>query len=158
MSYTGEGEISAVMHPDAAAERLLIGTTTATLVAPGTKTEGRFGLYRWDMAARSKGGASGHFHKTFSESFYVLDGTVELYNGDTWTPASPGDFLYVPPGGVHGFRNATDAPVSFLILFAPGAPREDYFRELADIVTNERTLTPEEWTELYTRHDQYMVE
>jgi hypothetical protein len=44
-----------------------------------------------------------------------------------------------------------------LILFAPGAPREAYFEELAEIANAGRTLTPEEWTELYARHDQYMV-
>jgi len=158
MSYLAdEGAISAVFHPEGSAEQLQIGTTVARFVAPGTQTEGRFGLYRWEMAGNSPGGARGHFHRTFSESFYVLDGTVELYNGEKWTPAGPGDFLYVPEGGVHGFRNVSDAAVTMLILFAPGAPREDYFRELADIVSTGRALTPEEWTELYTRHDQYMV-
>lgn len=157
MSYLGpDGNISAVFHADAVAEKRHIGTTQATFVAPGTHTEGRFGLYRWDMTATT-GGAGGHFHRTFSESFYVLDGTVELYNGEKWTPAGPGDFLYVPEGGIHGFRKVSDAAASMLILFAPGAPREDYFRELADIVSTGRTLTPEEWTELYTRHDQYVV-
>ena len=43
-----------------------------------------------------------------------------------------GDFLYVPPGGVHGFRNKADEPASMLMLFAPGAPREHYFEGLAE--------------------------
>ena len=42
-----------------------------------------------------------------------------------------------------------------LILFAPGAPRETYFRELAEIAATGRTLSEEEWTDLYARHDQY---
>ena len=44
-----------------------------------------------------------------------------------------------------------------LILFAPGAPRERYFLELAEVAASGRVLTPEEWTDLYARHDQYMV-
>jgi hypothetical protein len=44
-----------------------------------------------------------------------------------------------------------------LILFAPGAPRERYFEELAEIGASGRRLSDEEWTELYARHDQYMV-
>lgn len=44
-----------------------------------------------------------------------------------------------------------------LILFAPGAPRERYFEELAEIARSGRALTPDEWTELYARHDQTMV-
>ncbi len=42
-----------------------------------------------------------------------------------------------------------------LILFAPGPPREEYFAELAAIHSSGRTLTDEEWTALWTRHDQY---
>ena len=45
-----------------------------------------------------------------------------------------------------------------LILFAPGAPREEYFRELAAIRDTGRTLTYDEWTEFFARHDQYRAE
>ena len=44
-----------------------------------------------------------------------------------------------------------------LILFAPGAPRETYFAELAEIARGDRRLTDEEWAQVYARHDQYMV-
>jgi hypothetical protein len=40
-------------------------------------------------------------------------------------------------------------------LFAPGTPREDYFRELASISAEGRHLSEDEWTELFARHDQY---
>ena len=42
-----------------------------------------------------------------------------------------------------------------LILFVPGPRREEYFLELVDVVTNDRTLSEEEWRELWARHDQY---
>jgi hypothetical protein len=45
-----------------------------------------------------------------------------------------------------------------LILFAPAPPREAYFSELAEIARAGRTLDADEWTELYARHDQYMVD
>jgi hypothetical protein len=44
-----------------------------------------------------------------------------------------------------------------LLLFAPGAPREQYFEELLDIATSDRQLSEQEWTNLYARHDQHMV-
>jgi len=44
-----------------------------------------------------------------------------------------------------------------LVLFAPGAPREPYFEELAAIRAAGRELSEQEWTELYARHDQFMV-
>jgi quercetin dioxygenase-like cupin family protein len=59
-----------------------------------------------------------------SEAFFVLSGTMKLYDGskgDDWIDGHQGDFLYVPPGGVHGFRNGADEPASILMLFAPDA-------------------------------------
>ncbi len=156
MSYRGHGDVSAIHCPNDGVDTLSLRSTTARFIAPGALTGGRFGLFRWDMPARA-GGASPHFHRTFSESFYVLSGTVQLYDGATWAAAKAGDFLYVPEGGVHGFRNDADEAASMLILFAPGPPRERYFEELASIFASGRELSDQEWTELFARHDQYMV-
>ena len=158
MSYAGEGgEVSAVhVGADASSSVVMRSGTMCRFVAPGSLTNGRFGLFHWQMPARS-GGAGPHFHRTFSESFFVLAGTVRLFDGQAWSDAGAGDFLYVPDGGIHGFRNDGDGPATMLILFAPGAPRERYFEELAAIGTAGRELTPEEWAEVYARHDQTMV-
>jgi mannose-6-phosphate isomerase-like protein (cupin superfamily) len=107
--------------------------------------------------APNAGGPSPHFHTMFSESFYVLDGTVRLGDGQRWWDATAGDYLHVPEHGVHAFSNASDEPASMLILFAPGARRERYFEELAELVAAGRELSEEEWTSLYARHDQFMV-
>ncbi|XVV02867.1 cupin domain-containing protein [Actinosynnema sp. CA-248983] len=156
--YTGStGEISALWRPVADVETIDRPRSQARLVAPGSTTQGQFGLFEWNMKPRS-GGPGAHFHKTFSESFYVISGTVRLFNGEKWVEARAGDFLYVPEGGVHAFRNDGDEAASMLILFAPGAPREEYFRELAEIGDSGRQLSAEEWTELYARHDQHMVD
>ncbi|GAA1303260.1 cupin domain-containing protein [Saccharothrix xinjiangensis] len=155
MSYAS-GEVNALWRPVDAVPTIDRPLTRARLVGTGDVTDGRFGLFEWQMRPRA-GGPAAHFHKTFSESFYVLSGTVRLFNGETWVEATPGDFLHVPERGVHAFRNDSDEPASMLILFAPAPPREEYFRELAEIGESGRRLTPEEWTELYARHDQYMV-
>jgi mannose-6-phosphate isomerase-like protein (cupin superfamily) len=155
MTYSGElGQTSAVLREAGKVEELYVGGTRARFVAPGSATGGRYGLYEWHMPA-SAGGASPHFHRTFSEAFYVMSGTATLFDGRSWATAGSGDFLYVPEGGIHGFRNDADEPASMLILFAPGAPREDYFRELAEIRSSGRELSQEEWLELWARHDQY---
>src|SRR5262249_17386050 len=78
-----------------------------------------------------------------------------LFNGTTWVHAKAGDFLHVPEGGIYGFHNDSDADASMIILFTPGAPRERYFEELADIAARGRTLSTAEWIELWARHDQY---
>lgn len=84
-------------------------------------TAGDYGLYRVDIAPAG-GGPPAHFHRAMSEAFFVLSGTMKLYDGTEWADGHQGDFLYVPPGGVHGFRNEADEPASILMLFAPGAP------------------------------------
>jgi len=59
MSYTGtEGETSAVFRRDL--DPLVLGATAATFVAPGSVTNGQFGLYRWDIPAHGGGGDPPH--------------------------------------------------------------------------------------------------
>jgi len=157
--YSGEsGAVSASFRLADTPPDLGIGVRTRVgYLATGATTGGQFGLYRWDMAAVAPEGGtpSGHYHRTFSESFYILDGTVSLYDGRQWRDGTAGDFLHVPPGGIHGFRNNSGAAASMLVLFTPGAPREGYFEALADLAATGRTLTESEWVELWARHDQY---
>ena len=136
---------------------LQVGSTTGGLIAVGAQTEGRFGLFRWDMSAIS-GKATPHYHRTFAESFFVLEGEVMFYEGTAWQAGTPGDFVYIPPEGVHGFRNDSGAPASMLILFSPAPPREDYFRELAERIASGVEFSDAERTEFMARHDQYEVD
>lgn len=157
MSYlSSDGAISATYRPLPASPDLVSPRGSMTFVAPGSVTRRQFGLFRRDMAPHA-GGPDAHFHRTFSESFYILGGAVRLYNGDEWLEATAGDFLYVPKGGIHAFSADSDEDASMLILFAPGGPRERYFIELDEVRASGRKLTPQQWTELWARHDQYMV-
>jgi quercetin dioxygenase-like cupin family protein len=151
-----DGEISAVYRPLAKVPDLVGPTASMTFVAPGSLTHRQFGIFRRDMKPHA-GGPDAHFHRTFSESFYVLEGTVRFYDGRDWVEAKAGDFLYVPKNGIHAFNADSDKPASMLILFAPGKARERYFMETEEIRKSGRELTDEQWTELYARHDQYMV-
>lgn len=151
------GEHSGTFHLTGEEPDLLIGTNTKVhYLATGDSTNGAYGLYRWEMGPKP-GGPGPHFHRTMTEAFHVLSGTIRLYNGEKWADGRPGDFLFLPEGGVHAFRNESGEPATMLILFTPGAPREKYFEELAEIAESGRQLTPEEWTDVYLRHDQYMV-
>jgi mannose-6-phosphate isomerase-like protein (cupin superfamily) len=155
--YRGDtGEVSAWTRP-AGTPRDLDNATAggAAYLATGASTGGKFGLYRWDMGP-GPGGPDAHFHRSISESFFVLSGTIRLYDGKAWLDAAPGDFLYVPEGGIHAFKNESGEPASMLILFAPGAPREDYFETLAD-AARRAAMDEEQWAAFYDRHDTYWV-
>jgi quercetin dioxygenase-like cupin family protein len=130
-----------------------VGLIRYHYLANQEKTGGDYGLYRVDLAPKA-GGPGPHFHRAMSEAFFVLSGTMELYDGTDWTTGGTGDFLYVPPGGVHGFRNVADDPASILMLFAPGAPREHYFEGLAKL----GELTDDERREWFIANDNYFVE
>jgi mannose-6-phosphate isomerase-like protein (cupin superfamily) len=151
----GPGEVSARLRRADAAPELVNSTGGGcSYLATGASTNGQFGLYRWDMAG--PGGPAPHFHRTISESFFVLSGTVSLYDGSAWTDAGAGDFLYVPEGGIHGFRNDSGDRASMLILFAPGAPREDYFETLADAARRE-AMDEDDRAAFFLRHDTFWV-
>jgi mannose-6-phosphate isomerase-like protein (cupin superfamily) len=128
---------------------------TASYLATGQSTGGQFGLYRWDMSV-AQSGPDPHFHRSISESFFVLSGTMRLYDGTSWVDARAGDFLFVPEGGIHGFRNESGEPSSMLILFAPGAPREDYFETLARVGEG-MSMTADERAAFMLRHDTFWV-
>jgi len=155
--YTGDtGEFSASFRPrDHPPELNLPSGTAVHYLGTGASTDGKFGLYRWDMGP-NPGGPGPHFHKTISEAFFVLSGTVRLYNGRAWTEADAGDYLFVPEGGIHAFCNESGVPASMLILFAPGAPREGYFEGLAEIAQG-KELSQEERAEFYLRHDNHWL-
>lgn len=122
-------------------------------LATQQKTDGDYGLYRVDIAPKG-GGPGPHFHRAMSEAFFVLSGTMELYDGTDWVESGQGDFLDVPPGGIHGFRNVADDPASVLMLFAPGAPREHYFEGLAQL----HELTDEERAAWFVANDNHFVD
>jgi quercetin dioxygenase-like cupin family protein len=155
--YHGDGgETSATSRPATAAPDLVLPAVDVHYLATGATTGGDYGLYRWEMTGPPSG-PEPHFHRTITESFYVLSGTVRLYDGKKWVDATPGDYHFVPPGGIHAFRNESGAPASMLLLFTPGAPREAYFEGLAELAASGRRPSPEETTEFLRRHDQYMV-
>lgn len=56
-----------------------------------------------------------------------------LFDGGRWIDATAGDYLYVPVGGLHAFRNESGEPASMLMLLVPGAPREAYFEGITEL-------------------------
>lgn len=56
----------------------IVNTRTGNRVhylATSQSTERKFGLYRWEMGP-GESGPDPHFHRTITESFYVLEGSV----------------------------------------------------------------------------------
>jgi mannose-6-phosphate isomerase-like protein (cupin superfamily) len=153
--YDGTGEVTATYRPDVTPADLGAAPgNTVDYLALGEDTAGGFGLYRWHFGPHVSG-PDPHFHKTISESFYILSGTVKIYDGTRWVDTTAGDFVHVPAGGIHGFRNESGETASMLLLFSPGAPREEYFETL--FAGGTADMSEEEQAAFYLRHDNYWL-
>jgi quercetin dioxygenase-like cupin family protein len=152
--YLGEtGEHSATYRPaDTAPEWTYASGNTVHYLATGASTNGQFGLYRWVMGPQPSG-PDPHYHRSISESFYILSGSVRIYDGKEWITTVPGDWVHVPEGGIHAFRNESGEPASMLLHFSPGAPREAYFEGLPTL----SSMTPIERDEFMLTHDTFWL-
>ena len=65
------------------------------------------------------GGPPPHIHHREEEQFYILEGEVTLHAAEQTIHASVGDFVHVPRGTVHAFRNAGKLPARMLVTYSP---------------------------------------
>ena len=121
----------------------------------GAQTRGLFGLYRWQMGPEPSGPGP-HFHRTISESFYILAGTIRIFDGRAWIDTKPGDFIHVPEGGIHGFRNESGASVPADPLRARRAARGIF--EGGARFAQSGPLSDEEMADFYRAHDNIWLE
>ena len=85
-----------------------------------------------------------HSHQAI-EVFYVLSGNVEVlrekHGKSHWIAAGPGDFIEVPSGAKHGFRNRSQHPVIQLITTTSKLGR--FFQEVGrPVIQGERVGPP----------------
>jgi quercetin dioxygenase-like cupin family protein len=97
-------------------------------------------------------GVDPHFHKGHSDSFFVLEGELEIHAGDEVVTAVPGTYVLAPPHVVHWFRNVSDAPVRFVNMHTPGGFAQ-YRLELQEL----RAQGVEPDRAFFERHDIFDV-
>jgi quercetin dioxygenase-like cupin family protein len=73
-----------------------------------------------------------HVHHLEEEQFYVLEGELAFSVGDRTFQVKTGDFVHIPRGTVHSFKNA-GTPSRLLVTFSP-ASIEGFFREVGEPV------------------------
>lgn len=92
-----------------------------------------------------------HLHRVQEETFYVLDGECVWHVGDETILATPGTFLFVPPGVPHDITNVADGPARVLMTVSPPG-HERYFEELAALAAR-GAPDPATLAALRDRHD-----
>lgn len=111
--------------PPGAGERLAVVGDIYTYLSTGADTDGKFALMHGVIFPDA--GPPPHTHANEDEAFYVLKGTVAIYDDGERTEAKPGTWIRLPRGTRHWFRNESDEPVEMLIHVAP-AGLEEFFR------------------------------
>ena len=63
-----------------------------------------------------------HVHRVQEETFYVLEGECDWQVGDERVRATPGSYLFLPPGVPHNIANASDTEEAQLVFCYIGVP------------------------------------
>ena len=140
MSAEGAGAERGALgvYPDGGRSIWLLGMLI-TFKAVSEETDGEYSVF--EQTVPPQAGVPPHIHHQESEAFYVLEGEFELITGGNATEAGAGEFVLVPRGVVHSFRNLGTTPARFLAIVTPGGLHEKYLSESGQPAESE-TLPP----------------
>jgi quercetin dioxygenase-like cupin family protein len=80
-----------------------------------------------------------HTHLNETDEFEVLEGALDVLQGDHWQTLVRGDVLTIQPGVVHTYRNPHPAPARVRNVHQPvRGPFDDYIRGLAWLARTNR--------------------
>lgn len=113
--------------PTAGTTISVVGDTYRILIN-GDETNNEFATI--DMLIPPGGGPGPHAHADMQETFFVVDGEVEVKSEAGTYTARKGAYVVIPKGGiVHGFKNKGDRPAHLLCTVVP-AGLENFFLEI----------------------------
>jgi len=107
-------------------------------------------MFEWTIPAGFSTGL--HVHRVQEETFYVLEGECDWQVGGERVRATPGTYLFLPPGVPHNIANASDKPARMLLTISPPG-HEHFFEELEKLVTRDGPPDANAIAELMRRYD-----
>lgn len=119
-----------------------------TFLITGDQTQGAYFLS--EISVAPGGGTPPHIHHREDESFHLLEGTLTIQVGAETITASPGDFVYLPRGIAHSFRNTGAAIAKACVLVSP-AGLEGFFAEVFEPAADRSLPPPSDNHELIAR-------
>ena len=129
--------------------KIILGDQIATVLSSGTPDHD---VAIVDTMLPAGAGAPRHVHYNHDESFYVLEGTVEVELDDTRGIVGPGGFLFAAKGHVHAFKNVGDGEARLLAVYGP-ARALAYLDELSAVLGADGGVTADAMADFYERFD-----
>jgi quercetin dioxygenase-like cupin family protein len=107
-------------------------------------------MFDWTIPARFSTGR--HVHRVQEETFYVVEGECNWQIGEETVRATPGTFVFIPPGVPHNIANETDKPARVIMSVSPPG-HEHYFEELAKLTSTGAPPDPQAIGDLRRLYD-----
>jgi quercetin dioxygenase-like cupin family protein len=94
---------------------------------------GALSIEIFDTTGPEQAGPPPHRHP-WDEIYVVLEGMLEVFDGDGWQHARAGACVCIPAGQVHAYRNGSP-DCRFLTIEGPGHAREFFVQMDAEVTT-----------------------
>jgi mannose-6-phosphate isomerase-like protein (cupin superfamily) len=107
-----------VLHvPAGEGPKIWMSGDTYTLKATSENTGGRLSFSEASIPPGA--GPVPHVHLDADEAYYILNGELEVLDGERLITARAGDFVFIPRGTLHRFRNTGVDAARMVFLFTP---------------------------------------
>ena len=113
---------------------------TYTFLATTAETDGAY--FVLEGLVPPDAGPPPHIHHDQVETFYIVEGQLEVMVDGQVREAKAGDFLHVSKGSPHSFINRSRASAKIIATFVPAGNAERFFREALEETTDRNAIPP----------------
>jgi quercetin dioxygenase-like cupin family protein len=103
-----------------------LGTDFVLIKVRARQTSGQYALLDWTVGPQATG--VGHRHQDFEETFYLLEGELDVEVGQEARRVGPGSLVRIPAGVRHAYSNPHPSPARMLVTLLPGGMEECFER------------------------------
>ena len=111
-----------------------------TFLATEAETDGAY--FVMEGLVPPGGGPPPHIHHNQVETFYIVEGQMEIMLGNQVHEAKAGDFVHVSKGTPHRFINRSQKPAKMILTFVPAGDVVQFFREAFEQTTDRHAPPP----------------
>ncbi len=146
---TGNRGIVAQENPNATPPKVVLGSEGTKVWAMGVlvtvkvkaaDTGGAYSVFE-DFIPPGAGPVP-HTHTKEDETIFVLEGELRAWLGGKQYDVKAGDFVHMPCGVQHYFKNISDKPTRLLLSYTPGG-FEQWFLDIGTPVSGTNEKPPE---------------